>query len=94
MAQLYATHKCVLEQDQGIAIRKPGEIQTIAHFRDKTIHWHVAEVFLEKPRMGLNSLAIMSVHLSSVYAKRLVAGPRAGAGRRRRHGGLQRGKAA
>ena len=77
MAQLHDTHNFVLEQDQCIAIRKPGEIQTIAHFRDKTIHWHVAEVFFERPRLGLNSLVIMSVHLSSVYAKRPVAGPQA-----------------
>ena len=77
MAQLHETHNFVLEQNQCIAIRKPGGLQTIAHFSDKTIHWHVAEVFFERPRLGLNSLVIMSVHLSSVYAKRPVAGPQA-----------------
>ena len=45
MAQLHETHNFVLEQNQCIAIRKPGEIQTIAHFRGKTSHWHIAAVF-------------------------------------------------
>ena len=65
------------EQDQCIAIRKAGEVQTIAHSSNKTIKWHVAEVFLDRTRLGLTSLVVMSLHLSIIYAKRLVAGPHA-----------------
>ena len=35
MAQLHDTHIFVLRQDQCIAIRKPGEVQTIAHSSNK-----------------------------------------------------------
>ena len=44
---------------------------------DKTIEWHVAEVFFDSARLGLTSLVVMSVHLSNIYAKRPVAGPHA-----------------
>ena len=39
MAQLHDTHIFVLEQDQCTAIRKSGEVQTIAHSGNKTIKW-------------------------------------------------------
>ena len=52
MAQLHGTHNFVLQQDPCIAIREPGEIQTIAHFRDKTIHWHATEVFFFRATHG------------------------------------------
>ena len=52
MAQLHDTHNFVLEQDQCIAIRKPGEIQTIAHVRGNTIYVHVVAVFLRGHAWG------------------------------------------
>ena len=32
-------------------------------------------IFVDQPRLGLKSLVIMSLHLSSIYAQRAKAGP-------------------
>ena len=70
-------HKWVLQQDQCLSARKPNKVQTSGHGRKQKIWWHVAEVFFARARLGLKSLVIMSLHLSSIYAKRPVAGPQA-----------------
>ena len=67
----------VLEEDQRIATRKPGEVETLAHGSTKKVSWHVAEVLFRNPRLGLWSLVVMSTHLNCKYAKRPVAGPEA-----------------
>ena len=77
MHQLHK-HNWVLQQDQCIATRKPNRVQTVAHASiPGKIYWHVAEILFDKPRLGLTSLVVMSVHLSNVHAKKPVAGPRA-----------------
>ena len=68
-------HNWALAEGQCIAARKPNSVQTVAHASiPGKIYWHVAEILFDKPRLGLNSLVIMSVHLN---AKKPVAGPRA-----------------
>jgi len=69
-------HNWVLEQEQCIATRKPNRVQTVGHgFIPGKIWWHVAEIFFEKPRLGLTTLVIMSLHLNNVHAKKSVVGP-------------------
>ena len=65
-----------LAEDQWIAARQPMEVRTIrSGSEDKQVAWRVAEVFLDRPRLGLKSLVVMSLHLNSAQAKKPVAGP-------------------
>ena len=69
-------HSWVLEQGQCIGARKPNIVQTVAHSSiPGKIYWHVAEIHFDRPRLGLDSLVIMSVHLNNVHAKKPRAGP-------------------
>ena len=62
--------------DQWIAAKKPMEVRTICSGYEKgKVAWHVAEVYLDRPRLGLKTLVVMSVHLCNVHAKKPVAGP-------------------
>ena len=65
-----------MAQDQWIAAKKPMEVRTIGYgYEEKKVAWHVAEVFLDRPRLGLKTLVVMSLHLNNVQAKKPVAGP-------------------
>ena len=75
MLQLETTHNWVLEENQRIAVRLPHDIECVAHRSTQKISWLAADILFEQPRLGLRSLVVMSVHLNSKYAKRLVAGP-------------------
>ena len=69
-------HSWVLQQDQCIATRKPNRVDTVGHGSiPGKIFWHVAEVAFEKPRLGLSTLVVMSLHLKRVHAKKPAAGP-------------------
>ena len=64
-------HKWVLQQDQrdvpaNITRCKPLDMAW----------WHVAEILFKKARLGLKSLVSMSLHISNIYAKLPVAGPK------------------
>ena len=66
----------VLQQDQCIATRKTSRVDTVCHGSiPGKIFRHVAEVTFETPRLGLNTIVIMSLHLSNAHAKKPVAGP-------------------
>ena len=66
----------VLENDQFIACRKPSTITTIAHGAEEgKVWWHVAEIWLDYPRLGLKNVVVMSLHLNNIIAKKTVAGP-------------------
>ena len=66
----------VCERDQFIACRKPSTIETIAGGAEEhKCWWHVADVRLDKPRLGLKNVVVMSLHLNNVVAKKPVAGP-------------------
>jgi hypothetical protein len=59
-------HNWVLQQDQRIATRKPNRVQSVAHASiPGEMYWQVAEILFDKPRLGLNSLVTMSVHLNN-----------------------------
>ena len=63
-------------EDQWIAARKPMEVRTICSGSEENkVAWHVAEVFLDRPRLGLKSLVVASLHLNNVHAKKPAAGP-------------------
>ena len=65
-----------MAHDQWIAAKRPMEVKTICFgYEEKKVAWHVAEVFLDRPRLGLKTLVVMSVHLNNVHAKKPVAGP-------------------
>ena len=61
----------VLLQDQRIA---PADLTRCKPFA--TVWWHVTEILFKRARLGLESLLSMSLHLSSIYAKLPVAGPK------------------
>ena len=63
-------HSWVLQQDQRIAARKPNRAQSVAHGSvPGKIYWQVAELLFDKPRLGLNSVVTMGLHLNSVHAE-------------------------
>ena len=54
------------------------EVKTIhSGSEDKKFAWHVAQVFLDKPRLGLTSIVVLSLHLNNAHAEKPVAGPNA-----------------
>ena len=54
------------------------EVKTIhSGSEHKKFAWHVAQVFLDKPRLGLTSIVVLSLHLNNAHAKKPVAGPNA-----------------
>ena len=67
-----------LAENQWIAARKSMEVKTIhSGSEHKKFAWHVAQVFLDKPRLGLTSIVVLSLHLNNAHAKKPVAGPNA-----------------
>ena len=66
----------VCENDQFIACRKPSTIKTLAVGKEEgKCWWHVAEVLLDRPRLGLKNIVVLSLHLNNIVAKKRVAGP-------------------
>ena len=67
-----------MAENQLTAARNPMEVMTIhSGSENKKFAWHVAQVFLDKPRLGLTSIVVLSLHLNNAHAKKPVAGPNA-----------------
>ena len=65
------------KNDQFIACRKHfGTVSSLATGSEPgKIWWHVAEISLTDPCLGLRSFVVMSLHLNNKVAKKTVAGP-------------------